>query len=224
MTKTIPWDTGNGSITLTYSQSEGNQTVTVTSDSNQGSARSQYISISTGSIVRKVLVNQAAHVKQTGSLSAVPNGYSTTYSSYSTVSNATRANTNSSSTTYAQVTCKTGSRASSYFSLKFDLSSIPDNATITSVTCKFKARVSSTSYISTATGQLYANNTAVGSSVSCRSTSTTATYTISNTGSWTRTELDNLLLRLTATRGTSQTTKAAYLYVYGADLTINYEY
>lgn len=228
MTKTIPWNSGGGNITLTYNASEGNQSIVLTSDSNSStSARSQSITFKAGNVTKSLLVKQEGVQKQQGSITAIPNGYSSTYSSYQSVNSSypiTRAYTDTSSTTYCTLNCNTGSRASTYLSLSFDLSSIPSNAVITSVSCKFKARVASTSYINTAAGQLYANGTAKGSSVSWRSTSTTTVYTITNCGTWTRSELNNLLLRLTATRGTNQTTRATTINIYGAELTVNYEY
>lgn len=149
-----------------------------------------------------------------------PSGINTSQSSYSTASNNANAYTNTSSTTYSSLTCNTGSGASSYVTYTFDLSAIPEGATIDSVTCSAKARVSSTSYISTATLQLYSNTTAKGSTTSFRSTSET-TYNLS-VGTWTRGELLNARIRATATRGTQNTTRAAYIYFYGANLTVNY--
>jgi hypothetical protein len=81
-------------------------------------------------------------------------------------------------------------------------------------------RVSSTSYISTAVVQLYSGSTAKGSSTSARTTTATA-YTLTP-GTWTRSEINNIQIRYTGTRGTSNTTRAAYLYFYGATLSITY--
>lgn len=158
------------------------------------------------------------------SLEVVPSGYDASNSNYSSVSSSypiSNGYTNSSSTSYAYITCNTGSGAGTYISYTFDVSSIPEEANIDSIEAVAKLRVSSTSYISTAVVQLYSDSTAKGSSVSARTTSATQ-YTISNTGTWTREEIDNIEIRYTGTRGTSSTTRAAYLYFYGADLTINY--
>lgn len=158
------------------------------------------------------------------SVTVVPSGYDSANSSYSSISSSypvTNGYTNSSSSSYAYITCRTGSSAVTYISYTFDFSEIPSNATIDSITAKAKLRVSSTSYISTAVVQLYNGSTAKGSSTSARTTSATV-YTISSPGTWTRAELDNLEIRYTGTRGTSNTTRAAYLYFYGADITVNY--
>ena len=61
-TKTIAWQTGSGNIILTY-QGQGDGTINVQSDANNGSARSQTITIQTtkgGLITKNVTVSQAA--------------------------------------------------------------------------------------------------------------------------------------------------------------------
>lgn len=163
-------------------------------------------------------------VSETRTLTAIPSGYSTSNSSYSSISSSypvTNGYTNSSSTSYAYITCITGSQAETYISYTFDIDDIPSGATITNVTCLVKSRVSSTSYISTAVAQLYSNTTAKGTSTSYRSTTASA-RTVSGGSSWTVSEVQNVQIRCTATRGTSNTTRSAYIYFYGADLTITY--
>lgn len=155
------------------------------------------------------------------SLTVNPSGIDTSASSYSSASNNDNAYTNVDSTTYSTISLTTGSGASSYVTYTFDTSDIPEDATIDSVECVARARVSSTSYISTATLQLYSGSTAKGSTTSFRSTSSTTNYTLS-TGSWTRTELNDVRIRATATRGNSNTNRSASINFYGANLTINY--
>ena len=62
-TKSIAWQTGSGSITLTY-QGQGDGTISLQSDTNNlGSARSQTITIQTtkgGLVTRNVTVTQKA--------------------------------------------------------------------------------------------------------------------------------------------------------------------
>lgn len=158
------------------------------------------------------------------SVTLYPSGYDSSNSSYSSVSSSypiSNGYDSSSSTNYAYITCRTGSRAESHISYTFNVSAVPENATIDSVSCTVKSRVSSTNYLTASTIQLYSGSTAKGSATSAASTSATA-RSISSTGSWTRAELDDIQVRLTGTRGTSNTSRAAYLYFYGADLTINY--
>ena len=158
------------------------------------------------------------------SITLHPSGYSSANSSYSSVSSSypiSNGYDGTSSTNYAYITCNTGSRAESHISYTFNVSGIPEGATINSVACSVKSRVSSTNYLTASTIQLYSGSTAKGSATSAASTTATA-RSISSTGSWTLAELENIQVRLTGTRGTSNTTRAAYLYFYGADLTINY--
>ena len=125
------------------------------------------------------------------------------------------------STSYATITCRTGSRAETYAFWSFDCSSIPNNATIDSVTCVAKCYVSSTSRISTRSVQLYnGTSTAKGSSVTF-SNSTSSTQTL-NCGTWTRAELNTCYIRVAGTRSTSQTSTSTTLRFYGATLTVTY--
>lgn len=73
----------------------------------------------------------------------------------------------------------------------FDLSAIPADATIDSVSCVVRAHEENASR-STFTLQLYAGDTAKGSETTVSGTSNT-NYTLT-TGSWTRSELDSLVL------------------------------
>ena len=162
-------------------------------------------------------------ISQTGTVEAVPSGYDSANSSYSSVSSSypiSNGYAGSDSTSYAYITCRTGSRAESHISYTFSVD-IPSGATITSVTCQAKSRVSSTSYISTAVMQLYAGSSAKGSTTDYRSTSASV-RSINGGSSWTVAEAESIELRLTATRGTSNTSRAAYIRFYGADLTIEY--
>lgn len=99
----------------------------------------------------------------------------------------------------------------------FNVQGIPSNATITSVSCI--ARVYLNNRVGSATLQLYSNTTAKGSSTTFSNTSAN-NITLSNTGSWTVSELSNLRLRIQGRR--SLTNNSSYIYFYGADITINY--
>ena len=126
----------------------------------------------------------------------------------------------SSNTTYATLTTSTTGGSTSYAFWKFDCSSIPSGATIESVSCVAKCYVSSTTRIGTRSVQLYyGTSTAKGSSVSF-SNSTTATQTL-DCGTWTRTELDDINIRVAGTRNATST-RSATIRFYGADLTVTY--
>lgn len=104
-----------------------------------------------------------------------------------------------------------------YVYYTFPTPSVPSGATITSVQCT--ARVYRNSRVGTSSIQLYANTTAKGSATSFTSTSAT-NVAISNTGSWSVSELSNIRLRLLGVR--SSTNQTSYLYIYGANVTVNY--
>lgn len=150
-------------------------------------------------------------------------GYSSDHSYYA-LNNPTYGEGDSTSTDYARINLSRGSGAATYMYWLFTLPAIPADATIDSITCNYKARVSSssTSYIRTATIQLYSGTTAKGSSQSIRTTSTAAS-SISSPGTWTAAEVNaGVRLRVDATRGTSRTTSNYYVYFYGADIEIEY--
>lgn len=105
-----------------------------------------------------------------------------------------------------------GSSSTAYISYSFEFD-IPASATINSVECQVKGHAENTSK-STANLQLYAGSTAKGS-VS-KFTSTSAQTVTLTTGTWTRSEIDNMTLRFTI----------GYYggLVNGATVTVNYSY
>ena len=165
---------------------------------------------------------------KTGSISAHPTSYDSSHYSYASVSSSyplTNAYTDSSSTTYAQVNWKTGSGAETYVFFLFDFSSIPANATITSVTAKAKGYVNTTnsSRVTTRQMQLFTGtSTAKGSALTL--SNSTSEQTFSNTGSWTRAELQDARIRYYVKRGTSNTSSNYTLRMYGATMTVNYSW
>ncbi len=121
----------------------------------------------------------------------------------------------SANTNYARFTMRNTS-----YHIYYDfpsLSDIPNQATINSVSCTVKGRVSNQSYYPSV--QLYANTTAKGSASNITSTSTSNTVSL-NTGTWTLSELSNVRLYIKCV--TSQTNQSRYFYFYGATLTVNY--
>lgn len=116
-----------------------------------------------------------------------------------------------------------GTSTDCYIYYTFSVSGIPSDATIDSVSCV--ARIYANNRVTTGTStnaasiQLYNGTTAKGSAQTGIGRSA-ANITISNTGSWTVSELNNIRLRIKGRR--TNTSNAAYLYFYGADLTVNY--
>lgn len=157
-----------------------------------------------------------------------PSGYDSTHYSYASVNSSyplsNPVGKSSSNTSYAQINLKTGSSAETYVFYTFDCSSIPSDATIDSVTCSAKGYVSQTNANRVATRQMqmyYGTSTAKGSAYTL-STSTSATNL--TVGSWTRSELNDIRIRLYCKRGSNNTTTTYYMRFYGATLTINYTY
>ena len=129
---------------------------------------------------------------------------------------ATNGLADSESTTYARLNLSPTERHIIY---SFDTSAIPNDATITSVSCKVRAYVTSTSSsITTKTAQLYAGTTAKGSTTTIPTSN--SVWNISNVGSWTASEIHNIRLRFDGYYSGSST---YYIRFYGADLTITYE-
>lgn len=156
------------------------------------------------------------------SIECIPSTYSDNTFNGSSSMNYINGYTNSSSTTRAVLQIGTKNADQSIF-YKFDVSSIPADATVISVSnCKFKICVSA-SLSSTNTGvQLYSGNTSKSNkNYSGWYTNTSANvYTLSGLGTFTREELNDLKLKITGRTSTANRS----IYFYGADITIEYEY
>lgn len=148
-----------------------------------------------------------------------PSGYDerSAWKSVYSLENAYNSTENTDRATFA---LKTGS-ALTYIYLTFDLSSIPANATINSVSCYIKAYIDNhnAARIAEKQVQLFSGTEAKGTAITMP---TSESIVPLDTGTWTREELDNLTLRFYAKRGYTGTSNNYYIYVYGADLTIEY--
>lgn len=221
-TTTIPWDDGSGdNIYLTYPSASGDQTVEVSSDANTGSARTQTVTFTAGSVVQILTVNQDGGPRQY-TLTKYPSSYVAADSSFSgSIQNPSNAYTSATSTSNARITMNTGANAQSWIYYKFDCSSIPANATIDSVSCSVKTAVSSgTGNIPTANVGLCTGTTLKGSTGTATGT-TARTNTLSG-ADWTRAELDDIRVRFYAKRATGNPSIALYMRFYGATLTVTY--
>lgn len=131
--------------------------------------------------------------------------------------------TNADSTTRFTFLTNSTANSSTTVYFDFDCSSIPRNATVTSVTCEFKAAISS-NYFSTREAQLCYGTTPRGTAVTVTNTSATSgtpvKQTITDGGTWTRAELDNIKIRLHAVRNTQTSTFNNSMF--GATLIIAY--
>ena len=160
----------------------------------------------------------------TGSLTAHPGKYLKGDHSFNSISNETNpVGKGANNKTSAQIYLKTGSQAETWIYWPFDLSDIPNDATIDAVSCSVSAERNSshTSIVAKGEAQLYTRTKAKGSATNIDSNS--GTFSLS-CGTWTRSELKNCRLRLYAKRGSSNTTSSQRIYFYGADLTVTYTY
>lgn len=164
-------------------------------------------------------------VAGTQTFTGIPTSFDSTNSTYDSIYTGTTDNglTAHTDTNRICVYSNTGSGVASYLYYNFDCSSIPANATITSVTCIATASVyQASTYFSTYDLQLCTGTTAKGTATTITgSGSTSATHNI-NGGSWTRAELDNIKIRERVVRGTSNTTSQASFSFWGATLTVQY--
>lgn len=131
--------------------------------------------------------------------------------------------TNADSTTRATFSSFTETYSETNIYYNFDCSSIPNNATIVSVSCEFKAAISS-SYFNTRIGQLCHGTTKKGSPTTVTNTSATSStpvkQTMTNCGTWTREELNDIKILIQGIRGTS--TNLFNISFFGATLNIEY--
>ena len=134
----------------------------------------------------------------------------------STVSNAARAYTDETSTTYANPRLGGQNVANSWY-FKFNTSSLPADATIVSVSCKAKANLTGTTSITPRTIGLYSGSTLKGSTQTL--TNKASVFTFSG-ATWTLSELADARVTVYATR--TNTSSSPWLYFYGATLTVKY--
>lgn len=117
--------------------------------------------------------------------------------------------------------CSISTSTTGYVYLTYDTSDIPETATIQSVVAKARLRISNTSRVTNRVCRLYTGTTAKGSNTDFSSTSSGGTVINLSTGtSWTRSELNDLRMRIGGTGSSSTSSK--YIYIYGTDITITY--
>ena len=116
--------------------------------------------------------------------------------------------------------CSLSASKTGYVYLTYDTSDIPANAIIQSVTANARLRISSSSRVTNRVCQLYSGTTAKGTGVSFSSTSSGGAVVSPTAGSWTRSELSDLRMRIGGTGSSSSQSK--YIYIYGTDITITY--
>lgn len=127
-------------------------------------------------------------------------------------------------TKYGGVNLTRNSGGITYFYVKFDLSAIPNNASIESVTANIKLYGSTnlTSRTTTREVQLYSGSNPKGDSESFTLSGTSAIYSLNGGSDWTRDEVLDAGIRVYVVRNSSNTTSNTYLYWLGADITVTY--
>lgn len=225
-TTTIPWGDGSGdNIYLTYPSASGDQTVEVSSDANTGGARTKVVTFtsSVGNITQQLTVSQDAGGPVQHTITVHPSGYDTEHHSYYGFTNVSNAYDSGEDNDYATITLTRGSGAETYVYFTFDLSSIPQNATIDSITLTAYAQVTTTvgSRLGTRVLQVCRGTDAVGTATSNMTTGKKA-YTMDVGSGWTAANINDLTLKVDVFRGTQSTSTNYYCYFYGATLTITY--
>lgn len=161
----------------------------------------------------------------TQSFTGAPVSYDSIHSSVAGIasdSGVTNGFTPATSTTRVSVSSHTEANSETSLYFNFDCSSIPANATIISVSCDAKAVISS-GYFPTRIIQLCAGTTKKGSPTTVTNSSinnTVNVQTIANTGTWTRSELNDIKILIQGIRTTS--TNVFNISFYGATLTVQY--
>lgn len=229
VTTQISWGDGSGDkIYLSRNASSGDQTVLVSSDANAGAARSKVVNFTAGNITRQLTVNQdAAPVPIQDTLEVNPSGYISrnddgAWYSLSNPSNAYNPETNA---TYAQIRLTRGTEgAVTYIYFTFDTSSIPAGATINAISCKAKIYISNrtSSIVAVRQVQMFSGTTAKGTA-STITGSAASVYDI-DMGTWSRSDVNDVRLRLYAERGTTNLNSDYSFRMYGATLSITYTY
>lgn len=184
-----------------------NQNIIVTDNNTDVTSQLQYVTPSGGS----------------DTFTGVPSSYDDANSTYDSIYSGSTSSglTGHTDTNRICVYANTAAHSVSKLTYNFDCSSIPSNATITSVSCVAAAACySSGQYFDVKTLQLYSGNTAKGTATTITGNGSTRTDHNISGGSWTRAELDNAKIVLYIERG-NNTTQASFSF-WGATLTIAY--
>lgn len=219
----IPWEDGSGgNIYLTYPSASGTQTVSVSSDANTRAPRTKVVTFSaSGATPVTLTVSQEGGQGTEHTATFNPSFYDTEDYSYYSLSNVSRAYTGSTSNNSCTIALTRGSRAETWIYFGFNVSSIPSDAVIDSVQCAVKSQsgTGNANVVATRTIQMFAGSTEKGSA---KTISTSATSQTFSDETWTRSELDNIRIKVYGRRGTSQVNTNHVFEFFGATLTVKY--
>lgn len=127
-----------------------------------------------------------------------------------------RAYTNADSGTFTRLNITPSLTGSVFFI--FDVSQLPQDIEIQSVTARFKARINGTNRVLNPIAQLYSGTTAKGTGTTF--STTTATVFNMSPGTWTRDELNGLRIKVSGTASTDGSVRR--IDFFGADVDITY--
>lgn len=155
----------------------------------------------------------------------IPSSYTLSSTQYLTVTDESNMYANVDSTNYATIQHTRGNTTAYYLYLhNFNFSSIPNDAKVSSFTVKIRAYESGLSTSATYRISLYNNTTSISNTTAAESLSTSVQTLTIPTGSLTWSTLNgygnNFRIRVPLRRNQSGT--ACYVYVYGAEIEVNY--
>lgn len=171
--------------------------------------------------VTSQLTYESGSTSQT--FTGIPTSYDSSRSSYDSIYEGSPSDGLAGHTSSSRICAFVAETANAQANLvyNFDCSSIPHNATITSVTCIAGAACySNGQYFSTRTVQLYNGTTPKGTAVTITGTGNANTAHNINGGSWTREELNDIQIVIHIQRG-NNTTQASFSF-WGATLSVEY--
>ena len=173
---------------------------------------------------RQMMNSGGGKVIKTGSLTVYPSSYDNVDISCASISNPSNAYGAASGSSSCTIYFTTGSEALTWVYFNFNTSSIPANATITSISCVARVSMQSggTSYITNRGVVLCTGTTTISSSGNLTATSANRTLSVSTMP--TRAEAGNLRVKMYGQRTTSNVTTSYYMRLYGVTLTIDYTY
>lgn len=166
-------------------------------------------------------------VTNTGTATIYPSGYisKTIDGSWYLIEGTSNANKgyDQNTSSYCNIGLARGSGAYTYAYFTFNTSGIPSNATISSISCIARVYCSNgtSTNIASKGAKMCSGTTEKTEAVSATTTASNRTFSM---GTWTRAELDDVRLKMFATRGTKNVNSNYYLRFYGATLTIGYSY
>ena len=162
---------------------------------------------------------------QLQTLTVLLSSYDSTDKSYYSLGSASKAykspDTYSSSSDCAAVNMARGANAYTYVYFKFDTSALPANAKIVSVACRARTGISTTSttYVVSKGCKMCSGTVEKTDSITVSNNNYLRDFT---TGTWTRSELSDVRVKIYGTRGTSNVNTGYALRMFGAELTITY--